>query len=121
MPDLRLWAEEVARLLKPSGELYIYEGHPMVALWSWDEDEPRVRPDRSYFARSHINDSFPARGAREWQWSLGEIITAVVSAGLEILTLTEYAEPFWRPTDVNAAAWQGRLPNAFGLHARKPN
>jgi hypothetical protein len=43
----------------------------------------------------------------------------VVSAGLEILTLTEYAEPFWRPADVSAAAWDGRLPNAFALLARK--
>jgi SAM-dependent methyltransferase len=121
MPSLTSWAQEVARLLKPSGQLFIYEAHPMVPVWSWDEDEPRVRPDRSYFARSHINDSFPARGAREWQWSLGEIVTAVVSAGLEILTVTEYAEPFWRPADVSAAAWDGRLPNAFALLARKPS
>ncbi|GAA1617205.1 class I SAM-dependent methyltransferase [Kribbella sancticallisti] len=119
MRDLEAWAHEVARLLEPEGRLFVYEAHPTVPLWSWDEDEPRIRPDRGYFARSHINDSFPANGAQEWQWSLGEIVTAVVRAGLEIETLEEYAEPFWRPGGVQAAAWQGRLPNSFALLARR--
>ena len=120
MRDIQAWADEVARLLKPAGRLYVYESHPTVPLWSWDEDEARIRPDRSYFAKSHINDSFPANGAQEWQWSLGDIITAVVRAGLEVEVLEEYAEPFWRPADgTRAAAWQGRLPNSFALLARR--
>jgi hypothetical protein len=91
----------------------------MVPLWTWDEDEPRIRPDRGYFERSHVNDTFPARGAVEWQATLTEIINAVLSAGLELLHVAEYAEPFWRPTYVTAAAWKGRLPNAFALLARR--
>jgi ubiquinone/menaquinone biosynthesis C-methylase UbiE len=119
MRDLDAWAESVARMLKPGGQLFIYEAHPAVPLWTWDEDEPRIRGDRSYFAESHINDSFPANGAREWQWTLGEIVTAIVSEGLRIKVLEEYAEPFWRPGGVQAAAWQGRLPNSFALLASK--
>jgi hypothetical protein len=45
-----------------------------VTLWTWDEDLPRIREDRSYFGRSHVNDTFPARGAVEWQWTLGQIV-----------------------------------------------
>ena len=119
MRDIGAWAADVARLLKPGGQLFVYEAHPMVPLWSWDEDEPRIRADRSYFGRSHLNDSFPANGAREWQWSLGEIVTAVVAAGLEISSVEEYPEPFWQPAGVDAAAWQGRLPNTFSLLARR--
>ncbi|MEV8375312.1 class I SAM-dependent methyltransferase [Kribbella sp. NPDC056861] len=119
MRDLDAWAVEVARLLKLGGQLFVYEGHPAVPLWSWDEDEPRIRADRSYFAESHVNDSFPADGAREWQWTLGQIVTAVVRAGLAIEVLAEYAEPFWRHGGVQAAAWQGRLPNSFALLATK--
>jgi ubiquinone/menaquinone biosynthesis C-methylase UbiE len=119
MPDLTAWAREVARLLRPSGHLFIYEAHPAVPLWTWDQDEPRVRPDRSYFDRSHVNDTFPARGAVEWQWTLGEIVTAVVAADMELLHLAEYPEPFWRASGVSAAAWSGRLPNAFSLLARR--
>jgi SAM-dependent methyltransferase len=120
LPDLAGWAYEVARLLRPSGHLFVYEAHPAVPLWTWDADEPRIRPDRSYFARSHTNDTFPANGAVQWQWTLGHIVTAVVAAGMEILHLAEHPEPFWRAGGVTAAAWNGRLPNTFSLLARRP-
>ncbi|HEY3686291.1 MAG TPA: class I SAM-dependent methyltransferase [Streptosporangiaceae bacterium] len=120
MPDLAAWARDAVRLLRPSGHLFVYEGHPAVPLWTWDADEPRIRPDRGYFARRHVNDTFPANGAVEWQWTLGQIVTAVVAAGLEIRHLGEYPEPFWRAGGVTAAAWDGRLPNAFSLLARRP-
>jgi SAM-dependent methyltransferase len=119
MPDLAAWASDAVRLLRPSGHLFLYEAHPMVRLWTWDEDQPRIRPDRTYFGRSHINDTFPARGAVEWQWTLGEIINAVISAGLDVLHVAEHAEPFWKPSDAKAAAWKGQLPNSFALLAQR--
>jgi SAM-dependent methyltransferase len=120
MPDLTGWAREVARLLRPSGHLFVYEAHPAVPLWTWDADTPRIRPDRSYFAPNHVNDTFPANGAVEWQWTLGQIVTAVAVAGMEILHLGEHPDPFWRAGGVAAAAWNGRLPNTFSLLARRP-
>jgi SAM-dependent methyltransferase len=119
MPDLHSWARDIARLLRPSGHLFLHEEHPAVPLWSWDEDEPRIRAGRSYFAGSHVNDTFPGGGAVQWQWTLGEIVTAVVTAGLQVVHLAEYAEPFWRMGGVEAAAWAGRLPNSFALLARR--
>jgi SAM-dependent methyltransferase len=85
MPDIDAWAREAIRLLRPGGHLFVYEGHPAVPLWTWDEDRPGIREDRSYFAGSHVNESFPGRGATEWQWILGQIVTAVVTAGMELL------------------------------------
>jgi SAM-dependent methyltransferase len=121
MPDLRAWACDAARLLRPSGHLFVYEAHPAVPLWTWDEDEPRIRPDRGYFERSHVNDTFPARGAVEWQATLGEIINGVICAGLEVQHVAEYPDPFWHPDNVTAAAWDGRLPNSFALLAQRKN
>ncbi|TCC31681.1 class I SAM-dependent methyltransferase [Kribbella speibonae] len=121
MRDIDAWARDAARVVRPGGHLFVYEGHPAVPLWTWDEDEPRIRPDRSYFAQSHINDTFPGNGAQEWQWTLGQIVTAVTRAGLRLQILEEYAEPFWRPQDdTTAAAWSGRLPNSYALLAHKP-
>lgn len=120
MPDLDAWAREAARLVRVGGHLFIYEGHPAVPLWTWDEDTPRIRADRSYFARSHVNDTFPARGAVEWQWTLGQVVTAVITAGMELLSLAEYPGPFWIPDGVRAAAWNGRLPNTYSMLARRP-
>ena len=119
MPDIGVWARDAARLLRPDGHLFVYEQHPAVPLWSWTADEPRIRPDRGYFERSHVNDTFPANGAVEWQATLGEIVTAVLAAGLELRRLAEYAEPFWRPGNVDAAAWRGQLPNSFALVAQR--
>jgi SAM-dependent methyltransferase len=118
MPNLAAWAEEITRLLRPSGLLFIYEEHPMAVMWTWEQDRPRIRLDRDYFGRSHVNDTFPAHGAVQWQWRLGDIVTTL-AAGLEILHLGEHAEPFWRMGGVSAAAWDGRLPNSFSLLARQ--
>lgn len=119
MPDIAAWAREMARLLRPSGHLFVYEAHPAAALWTWDEDRPRIREDRGYFDRGYVNDSFPAGGAVEWQCTLGQIVTAVVEAGLRMVYLGEYPDPFWKYGGVTAAAWDGALPNSFALLARK--
>jgi SAM-dependent methyltransferase len=118
-PDLDRWAADLARLVRPGGHLFVFEGHPMMALWTHDTDEPRVRPDRSYFGRGFVNDDFPANGAVEYQFTLGSVINAVVAAGLEIRHVEEYPDPFWRYGDVDAAAYRGRLPNTFALIARR--
>jgi len=90
-----------------------------VPLWSWDEDEVRLRQDRSYFMRSFVNDTFPAGGAVEQHRTLAEIVMTIEGAGLQILHLAEHPEPFWRPGSLDAAAWRGQLPNTFTLLARR--
>lgn len=117
MQDLDAWAAEMVRLLRPGGQLFVYEAHPLVPMWSWDEDEIRVRTDRSYFARSHVNDTFPGRGAVEHQNTLAAIVMTIVNAGFEIRHLAEHPDPFWQPDGIAAAAWDGRVPNSFSLLA----
>jgi len=115
--DLGLWAREVARVLRPGGHVFVHEAHPMVPLFSWDEDVTRIRPDRDYFAVSHVNDSFPAFGAVEQQHTLAALVMAVTTAGLRLEVFEEHPEPFWRMTDVDARAWDGKLPNSYSLLA----
>jgi ubiquinone/menaquinone biosynthesis C-methylase UbiE len=117
--DLGAWLSEMRRLLRPRGHLFIYEAHPLAPLWSWEPGTVEVRGDRGYFARTHVNDSFPAGGAVEFQRTLAETIMGITGAGFELLHLEEHAEPFWRPDGVAAAAWNGQVPNAFSLLARR--
>lgn len=119
LSDLPAFFAEVHRLLRPGGWFYVYEAHPMVPVWAWDADEIRVRPDRSYFAPTHVNDSFPGNGAVERQHTLSAIVMACLRGGFEIEHLDEHPEPFWRPGGFRAAAWDGRVPNAFSLLARR--
>lgn len=119
LADLPAFFAEAHRLLRPGGRFYVYEAHPLVPLWDWDPDEIRVRADRGYFAPSHVNDSYPGNGAVERQHTLSGIVMACQRAGFEIEHLDEYPEPFWYPGGVTAAAWDGRVPNTFGLLARR--
>ena len=130
LPDLTRWADEVARILKPGGALFVYDAHPAAALWTRDDDRARINADVDYFGGTRVNDTFPASAiarfgsddrpdAVEFQWPLSAIVTAIVDAGLVIAHLGEYPEPFWRPPGPTAAAWDGTLPNAFSLLARK--
>ena len=79
MPDLTAWAREVARLLRPAGHLFIYEAHPVVPCGRGTRTSRASERTGDYFGRSHVNDTFPARGAVEWQWTLGEIVTAAIA------------------------------------------
>ncbi|WP_114854781.1 class I SAM-dependent methyltransferase [Brachybacterium sp. YJGR34] len=118
MGDLDAWAAEMHRLLRPGGHLFVYEAHPLVPLWSWDATEAWVRSDRSYFAASHVNDTFPARGATEHQRTLAQLVMTLQRAGFALQHLAEHPDPFWMPEDgERAAAWDGRLPNAISLLA----
>lgn len=128
--DLQTWAEEVARLLAPGGHLFLYEEHPAAPLWTSSVDVPSIRGDRTYFGGTRVNDTFPASAIRrfsddpdlkaiEWQWTVADIINATIGAGLSIVRVEEYPDPFWKAADTTpAAAWGGSLPNSMSLLAK---
>jgi hypothetical protein len=48
MPDLPRFFQAVASLLRSSGQLVIYETHPMLEMFYPQTDDP-FKPDTSYF------------------------------------------------------------------------
>lgn len=106
--------------------------HPAAALWTRYEGRAAVRENRTYLSGTRANDSFPASAierfspnsdsqAVEWQWTLADIVTSLLEAGLQLSHLGEYPEPFWRPAEAGCVvAWAGKLPNASSLLATKP-
>lgn len=117
--DLAGYLAEMRRILRPGGAFFVYEAHPLVPLWTWDTDVARARGDRSYFAPGHVNDTFPARGAYEHQRTLAQMVTGVLEAGFAVEHLAEHPDPFWKWEGLEAAAWDGRLPNSYSLLARR--
>ena len=131
--DLHQWARVVARLLKPGGRLFVHEGHPLTWLWDEDAATHRLRDDgRGYFDSSaRANEGFPAAAtaqftpdgetpptAWEWQWTLGDVVTAVAGAGLRVEVLEEHAEHFWNQFPEISAEKMKRLPHTYSLIAR---
>src|SRR3954468_16818839 len=125
--DLPGWASDIHRLLAPSGRLVLFDGYPAEWLFDADEDGRPVVTDYDYFggveasrgwAPEYIDRLSIPDGAQHWKfaraWTIGEIVTALVGAGLRLDRLVEYPVDWWaghrdlRPED------RGRLPLSFG-------
>jgi 2-polyprenyl-3-methyl-5-hydroxy-6-metoxy-1,4-benzoquinol methylase len=126
LPDIRRWAEVVAALLRPSGRLLLSDEHPVSGcLWV---ENGQLQIEIDYFARSrpevvtdwsHFQGGEDAQEIKyEFSWPLGDIVTALVQAGLVIERLEEYpGGPEWRfGAQIEAV---NRLPGQMLVLARK--
>ena len=107
LPDLDAWAAAVARLLRPGGLFFLYEGHPMMMTLQYDRtddmlvvtepyfggDEPRRFDDGTTYASETILQN---RTTYEWPHSLAEILTSVLGAGLTIEAFDEHTTMPWK-------------------------
>ena len=144
LPDIRRWARTVAALLEPGGRLFIREGHPV--LWALDygrdddllvlqepyfeQEQPQVYDDPGTYVATDVE--FTANVTHEWNHGLGEIVTAVLDAGLTVTGLEEHQSVPWealpgrmRLLD-DGSEWQiadrpERLPHTYTLQASKPS
>ena len=138
--DLDEWARVIARCLVPAGIFYLMESHPVVH--ALEEDDNGVLS----FANPYFHRPEPVRweaggfdyadGAYqsqhpsyEWTWTIGDIVNALLRAGLLIEFLNEYDRLFFRlfPSMVSEDGrwyrlpqYQGMLPLLFTLRARRP-
>jgi SAM-dependent methyltransferase len=95
LPDLKPWATNIARYLRPGGQLVFVEFHP--AVWMFDNDFTRVQ--YSYFNRETIHEEEEGTYADKaaaiklpsysWNHGLGEVLSALLEAGLRIERFTE--------------------------------
>ncbi|WP_432093233.1 class I SAM-dependent methyltransferase [Streptomyces sp. bgisy100] len=143
LPDLDGWAERIAGLLRPGGQLYLVEFHPVLnalgptpgdgegneLLLRHDYLEGRgpVRRD----ATRTYTDGPAVQGATEcfeWMHGLGEVIGALTRAGLRITGLRESEElpwPRWPEMVRTASGWwrlpdtSPRIPLLYALRARR--
>ena len=132
LQDLDAWAAVLARLLAPEGRLVIFEGHPVEWLFDVDEDGHWIATDYDYFAgpeaskgwaRGYIDHLSIADDDQSWKfaraWTLGEVVTAIVRAGLRLEALAEHPIDWWGGHGDAAPAERGRLPLSFSIVARR--
>ncbi|MBF4634961.1 class I SAM-dependent methyltransferase [Agreia pratensis] len=107
LPSVERWATVVANLLTPGGRLFIREGHPI--LWTMDErldDDLHLR--FPYFEQtdplewndeaSYVETDKPITATKTYEWNhgIGEIVTALLAAGLTLTMLVEHDSVPWR-------------------------
>lgn len=139
LPDIRRWAGVVAALLRPGGRLFIREGHPM--MWALDEfrddgllvvrfpyferPEPLVLEEAGTYVETDV--VFQHTLTHSWNHGLGEVVTALMDAGLRLTALTEHDSVPWeafpgRMEQIGGGEWRlaeepWRLPHSYTLQA----
>lgn len=140
LPSVTRWARVVSDLLVPGGRLFLREGHPM--LWAIDEDQAdALIVDYPYFETpdpvvfdipgSYVETDTTFRHTlhHTWNHGLGEIVTALLDAGMSITGLVEHDSVPWealpgRMRQVELGEWRladrpWRLPHSYTLQAVK--
>lgn len=147
LSDLSAWARGIAAILKPGGRYVTVEYHPVLALF--DERMERKYP---YFANGNVltwddgvgdyvafsspvavtegvKDFKNPHRVHEFTWGIGEIVSALLEAGLMLTSLKEYPyswgfKPYENMQHVDnrwyLPADQPNLPLMFSLTAQKP-
>jgi SAM-dependent methyltransferase len=141
LPEVGPWANVVASLLCPGGRLFLREGHPM--MWAIDEtrtedlvigypyfelQEPLVSEDPGTYVATEAE--FTHNVTHWWNHGLGEIVTALLDAGMQLTGLTEHQSVPWQALpgqmeQVDLGEWQladrpWRLACTYTLQAVKP-
>jgi SAM-dependent methyltransferase len=138
LPDIRRWAQVVADLLRPGGRLFLREGHPV--LWSLADARPDglLALELPYFGHEtplvwdeagtyvQTEQLFETTVTHSWNRGLGEIVTAVLDAGLELMMLVEHDSVPWEALGGQMERIDGewrvadrpeRLPHSYTLQA----
>ena len=132
LQDLDPWAAVVARLLAPDGRFVLFEGHPAEWLFDADDDGHWIATDYDYFGGAEASKGWAPEyidhlsiddDDQSWKfaraWTLGEIVTALLRAGLRLEALTEYPIDWWSGHDDVRASDRGRIPLSFSITARR--
>jgi SAM-dependent methyltransferase len=152
LSDLRAWARGIAALLAPGGRFALVEFHPFSKVFNWDwaltypyfTDE---QPDRyeagigDYVAMSGealapsgylegVVDFENPHPGYEFNWTIAEIVMALMDAGLVLTAFREYPYSNGAVQSARMSELPGKrmfppedipsLPLMFGLSARKP-
>jgi SAM-dependent methyltransferase len=141
LPDIRRWAVTVAALLRPGGTLFLREGHPV--LWSIDKTnidrlviglpyfetpEPMIFDKDTSYHQTEGRISHTT--THQWNHGLGEVVSAVLDAGLTLTRLAEHDSARYEalPGQMvrgHDGEWRlrehrERLPLSYTLQAHKP-
>lgn len=141
LPDIDRWAAVVRDLLRPGGELYLFEFHPVEWILDVGTDGT-IGVGFDYFtsadgyrdggAVDYADTTTPtsANATVQWNHPLGEVVTALIKAGLQIEELRELDRSVLRRWDGMEQTPDGMyrfqegrpsLPLMYVLRARRPD
>lgn len=152
LSDINEWARGVASVLAPGGALVVVDFHPVSLMYNekGERDWPYFGFGEPQTDGTGISDyvAFSREGLVPWGyeegvtdfenpiptsefcWGIGEVVTALIEAGLVLEVLREYPYSNGCPRFENAVEGPGHrfytpegqpnLPQMYGIRARKP-
>jgi len=101
LPDIKRFFSVVSRLLKPGGEFFIYDSHPLTNILPWEGDaNTKVEITQPYFHSEawEWSDSMDYYGGAEYEapvhyeftYTLSEIMMALIDNQIDIRFMGEY-------------------------------
>jgi SAM-dependent methyltransferase len=99
LPDIRRWAQTVASLIAPGGFLYVSEFHPITFTFADEEmrieldyfhDPEGVTFDGEEGTYADLEAKTAHNATREWAYSLADVVSAVLDAGLRLELFHEH-------------------------------
>jgi len=100
LPDLKPWGKMIAERLKKGGVFFMAEFHPIV--WMFDYKNGKAEMTYGYMQNEVIYEEYEGTYANQesniiskeygWNHGLGEVVSALTEAGLQIDYLKEFDE-----------------------------
>jgi SAM-dependent methyltransferase len=152
LSNLKAWARGIASVLEPGGRMVVLDFHPFALIFDskWVRDRPYFTDGKAFTEASGIGDYVERakeslvpwgyeEGVRDFKnphpshefgWGVGDLLTAVLEAGLVLEVFREYPYINGDPMYETMKDLPGRrkttpegmpnLPLMFGLVARRP-
>lgn len=122
LPDIRQWARIISHFLKPGGALFFAEGHPAALVFDdvAGGEGPVPGPFAPYLGAGALEHDFEDDYANpdakltntrtvEWMHPMGDVVTALIDAGLTLRWLKEHDRVVWQ-------MFRGLVEDADGLY-----
>jgi SAM-dependent methyltransferase len=140
LPDIKGWADIVARMLRPGGSLYLAEAHPTACVFDDAARSSDGMPGffAPYFSREAVayaqttdyvdaEAQFINARTHTWIHPLGDIVTGLITSGMSLGWLHEHHAVPWPMFRIlvkdlsGLYRWPERpwLPLAFSLNATR--
>lgn len=106
LPDIQRYAQTVRHLLHDDGFFYLFDAHPILNVLYDDSGSKSAHTIQGDYFRKEVwqsdhwgdytdPDLILPVSSFEWNWTLGEVVTAFCNAGLRIVFLHEFPQFFY--------------------------
>lgn len=138
LPDIDRWAEIVAQYLSPGGRFFLLEDHPVIEVYPNGDRVEALEAKVPYFTPGTIREEYDGtyatsvkmkhRVSYSWIHRVGQVLSALANAGLEIEAVREYPFTYWKRyrfmVEDSRGYWKltrghGMLPLSWSVTARR--